>query len=113
MGPAVNPSLLESIRQGEALEMQPHPRRNSQIAPESVQPQNMGGGPQVTGQLSTPVARVMSNSSSLQVRARGDLSRTNIDRALAQFKGMVPGAQVRSHIIDRRQPLYPTLVDRE
>jgi hypothetical protein len=110
----VDPSLLDQVKQGTALEMQEMPRRGTGgVSPGSVGSQNMGGGPQVTGQLTTPVARISSNNGSLQAHARGDLSQANIDRALSQFRHTVPGAQTRAQVVDRRHPLYPTMLDRD
>ena len=80
-------------------------------SPEELSSQGRTGGPRPTGQLDTPVARIRSRSSSSRAYANGDLSDFNIDRATLQFRDRVPGARVRTTVIDNRRPLYPSMMD--
>jgi hypothetical protein len=105
----------------------PPPRTNERISPavlgatgaggltatNRVQPQlesfvNRGGGPSVTGQLSTPVARIAPMVNDISVRtARGDLDRVDYNGLSRALRSVLPHANITSRITDSRRPLMP------
>jgi len=104
-GEGLDPRVLSKMRDGNLLNMRPR----KPITPQDVAPQGQG---QPNGTIHTPSARISGTGTSMRSTVRGDAGASDIDAAIQQYRQRRPGAGVRTHITDRRGPLYPSQMDR-
>jgi hypothetical protein len=100
-GEQVNPSLLGAIKQGSLLQ-------GNSVQPELMSFHEQGGGPHVTGQLSTPQAVIapMTHQVSIDVPRR-DMTNIDYNGISKTLRTQLPNGNISSRIRDFRRPMTP------